>query len=150
MAGLLHDWDKALSPKRLRDRIATYGLDIDGPTQINMPQLLHGPTAAAVLADEFPEFGEEVFQAIERHTVGSIRMSALDMIVFCADKLEPGNDVQVYRDLYDKIGKMSLEDLFCAVEREGFMYLLRSSRPLNIDAVEVWNFYCAERQRDNE
>ena len=122
MAGLLHDWDKALSPKRLRDRIATYGLDIDGPTQINMPQLLHGPTAAAVLADEFPEFGEEVFQAIERHTVGSIRMSALDMIVFCADKLEPGNDVQVYRDLYDKIGKMSLEDLFCAVEREGFMY----------------------------
>ena len=52
--------------------------------------------------------------------------------------------------LYDKIGKMSLEDLFCAVEREGFMYLLRSSRPLNIDAVEVWNFYCAERQRDNE
>lgn len=92
-----------------------------------MPQLLHGPTAAAVLADEFPEFGEEVFQAIERHTVGSIRMSALDMIVFCADKLEPGNDVQVYRDLYDKIGKMSLEDLFCAVEREGFMYLLRSS-----------------------
>ena len=93
MAGLLHDWDKALSPKRLRDRIATYGLDIDGPTQINMPQLLHGPTAAAVLADEFPEFGEEVFQAIERHTVGSIRMSALDMIVFCADKLEPGNDV---------------------------------------------------------
>ena len=47
---LLHDWDKALSPKRLRDRIATYGLDIDGPTQINMPQLLHGPTAAAVLA----------------------------------------------------------------------------------------------------
>ena len=91
-----------------------------------------------------------MFQAIERHTVGSIRMSALDMIVFCADKLEPGNDVQVYRDLYDKIGKMSLEDLFCAVEREGFMYLLRSSRPLNIDAVEVWNFYCAERQRDNE
>lgn len=90
------------------------------------------------------------FQAIERHTVGSIRMSVLDMIVFCADKLEPGNDVQVYRDLYDKIGKMSLEDLFCAVEREGFMYLLRSSRPLNIDAVEVWNFYCAERQRDNE
>lgn len=150
MAGLLHDWDKALSPKRLRDRIATYGLDIDGPTQINMPQLLHGPTAAAVLADEFPEFGEEVFQAIERHTVGSIRMSALDMIVFCADKLEPGNDVQVYRDLYDKIGKMSLEDLFCAVEREGFVYLLRSFRPLNIDAVEVWNFYCAERQRDNE
>lgn len=150
IAGLLHDWDKALSPKRLRDRIARYHLDIDGPTQINMPQLLHGPTAAAVLADEFPEFGEEVFQAIERHTVGGLRMTPLDMIVFCADKLEPGNDVQVYRDLYDQIGQIDLRDLFLAVQREGLIYLLRSNRPLNVDAVEVWNFYCAERQRDGE
>lgn len=150
MAGLLHDWDKALSPKRLRDRIAHYGLDIDGATQINMPQLLHGPTAAAVLADEFPEFGDEIFQAIERHTVGGIRMTPLDMIVFCADKIEPGNDVQVYRDLYDQIATMDLEDLFLAVQREGLVYLLRSNRPLNLDAVEVWNFYCAEKQRDGE
>ena len=150
MAGLLHDWDKALSPKRLRDRIAYYRIDIDGPTQINMPQLLHGPTAAAVLADEFPEFGSEVFQAIARHTVGGIRMSPLDMIVFCADKIEPGNDVQVYRDLYDQIGKIDLKDLFLAVQREGLIYLLRSTRPLDVDAVEVWNFYCAERQRDSE
>lgn len=150
MAGLLHDWDKALSPKRLRDRIAHYGLDIDGATQINMPQLLHGSTAAAVLADEFPEFGDEIFQAIERHTVGGIRMTPLDMIVFCADKIEPGNDVQVYRDLYDQIATMDLEDLFLAVQREGLVYLLRSNRPLNLDAVEVWNFYCAEKQRDGE
>lgn len=150
MAGLLHDWDKALSPKRLRDRIATYQLAIDGPTQINMPQLLHGPTAAAVLADEFPEFGDEVFQAIARHTVGGIRMTPLDMIVFCADKIEPGNDVPVYRDLYDRIGMIDLKDLFMAVQREGLMYLLRSNRPLNVDAVEVWNFYCAEKQRDDE
>jgi predicted HD superfamily hydrolase involved in NAD metabolism len=150
IAGLLHDWDKALSPKRLRDRIAHYQLDIDGPMQINMPQLLHGPTAAAVLADEFPEFGEEVFQAIERHTVGGLGMTPLDMIVFCADKLEPGNDVQVYRDLYNQIGKIDLVDLFLAVQREGLVYLLRSNRPLNVDAVEVWNFYCAERQRDSE
>lgn len=149
-AGLLHDWDKALSPKRLRDRVACYQLDIDGPTQINMPQLLHGPTAAAVLADEFPEFGEEVFQAIERHTVGGLRMTPLDMIVFCADKIEPGNDVQVYRDLHDQIGKIDLKDLFLAVQREGFIYLLHSTRPLNVDAVEVWNFYCAEKQRDSE
>lgn len=150
MAGLLHDWDKALSPKRLRDRIAHYQLAIDGPTQINMPQLLHGPTAAAVLADEFPEFDEEIFQAIARHTVGGIHMTPLDMIVFCADKIEPGNDVPVYRDLYDRIGKIDLLDLFLAVQREGLVYLLRSSRPLHIDAVEVWNFYCAEKQRDSE
>ncbi|WP_251198158.1 bis(5'-nucleosyl)-tetraphosphatase (symmetrical) YqeK [Anaerotardibacter muris] len=150
MAGLLHDWDKALSPKRLRDRIAHYGLDIDGPTQINMPQLLHGPTAAVVLADEFPEFPAELFQAIERHTVGGIHMTPLDMIVFCADKLEPSHDVPVYRELYDQIGVMDLEDIFMAVQREGLTYLLRMGRPLDVHAVEVWNYYCAQQQRDGD
>ena len=150
MAGLLHDWDKALSPKRLRDRIAHYGLDIDGPTQINMPQLLHGPTAAAVLADEFPEFPAELYQAIERHTVGGVHMTPLDMIVFCSDKLEPTHDVPVYRELYDQIGVMDLEDIFMAVQREGLTYLLRSNRPLDVHAVEVWNYYCAQQQRDGD
>jgi predicted HD superfamily hydrolase involved in NAD metabolism len=150
MAGLLHDWDKALSPKRLRDRVAHYGLDIDGSTQINMPQLLHGPTAAAVLADEFPEFGAEVFQAIERHTVGGLPMTPLDMIVFSADKIEPSHDVKAYRDLYDQIGQISLKELFLSVQREGLEYLLRSNRPLDINAVEVWNFYSAEQQRDRD
>lgn len=150
MAGLLHDWDKALSPKRLRDRIAHYGLEIDGPTQINMPQLLHGPTAAAVLADEFPEFPAELYQAIERHTVGGMHMTPLDMIVFCADKLEPSHDVPVYRELYDQIGVIDLEDIFMAVQREGLSYLLRSNRPLDVHAVEVWNYYCAQQQRDGD
>lgn len=150
MAGLLHDWDKALSPKRLRDRIARYRLDIDGPTQINMPQLLHGPTAAAVLADEFPEFPEELYQAIARHTVGGVHMTPLDMIVFCADKLEPSHDVPIYRELYDQIGTMDLEDIFMAVQRESLSYLLRVDRPLDLRAVEVWNYYCAQQQREGD
>lgn len=150
MAGLLHDWDKALHPNRLADRVNKYQLSFSEEIVTTMPWLLHGPTAAAVLADEFPCFGEEVFQAIERHTVGAPGMTQLDMIVFVADKIEPLHEVSEYERLYKNIGKISLDDLFFAVLKEGLAYLVRSQRPICHDSVEVWNWYCAERSKKNK
>lgn len=150
MAGLLHDWDKALKPDKLARRVEYYQLSVDRTWVDTMPWLLHGPTAAAVLADEFPCFGTEVFQAIERHTVGAPAMSPLDMIVFVADKIEPLHEVPEYERLYAQIGKVSLEDLFFAVLKEGLSYILRSNRPLCHDSVIVWNWYCAARSEKNK
>lgn len=150
MAGLLHDWDKALKPDKLAARVEHYQLDIDRSWVDTMPWLLHGPTAAAVLADEFPCFGAEVFQAIERHTVGAPRMSTLDMIVFVADKVEPLHEVPEYERLYNQIGKVSLDDLFFAVLKEGLSYVLRSDRPLCHDSIVVWNWYCAARSENDK
>lgn len=139
MTGLLHDWDKALSDEELRDRVDTYGLEIDPDIVNNMPWLLHGPTAAAVLADEHPEFEHGLYQAIARHTIGAPNMSKLDMIIYVADKIEPGHYVPVYRELYNRIGKMDLFDLYFAVQQENLSFLIDSGRPLNVDAVMVWN-----------
>ena len=99
MAGLLHDWDKALLPAQLQQRISDFDLKVSPDVINGMPWVLHGPTAAAVLRRDFPCFGEEVFQAIERHTVGAPDMAPLDMIVFVADKIEPTHDVAEYLSL---------------------------------------------------
>ena len=98
MAGLLHDWDKALLPAQLQQRISDFDLKVS-PDAINgMPWVLHGPTAAAVLRRDFPCFGEEVFQAIERHTVGAPDMAPLDMIrVFVAAQNRATHDVAEYK-----------------------------------------------------
>lgn len=150
MAGLLHDWDKALSPKRLRDRVETYQLSLDQEIVDSMPWLLHGPTAAAVLADQFPWLDTSIIQAIERHTVGAPNMSELDMIVFAADKLEPTNDVEVYKRLAKQIGKISLQDLFFEVYKAGIEYLVRAGRPLNRDSIVVWNWYISAQSKTKE
>ena len=150
MAGLLHDWDKALLPERLADRVHDFGLSIDSEVVSEMPWVLHGPTAAAVLADEFPFLGDEVFHAIERHTVGAPAMGGLDMVVFVADKIEPTHDVEAYKRLYKQIGEMSLEDLFFAVLKEGMSYLVRVNRPINHDSVAVWNWYSEARRRPKD
>lgn len=148
MAGLLHDWDKALKPEALAKRVQHYNLPIAEETVQNMPWLLHGPTAAAVLADEFPLFGTEVFQAIDRHTVGAANMDPLDMIVFVADKIEPTHDVLVYKQLYKQIGEIPLEDMFFAVLKEGMSYLVRADRPVAAESVAVWNWYTEARSKN--
>ena len=141
MAGLLHDWDKALLPAQLQQRISDFDLKVSPDVINGMPWVLHGPTAAAVLRRDFPCFGEEVFQAIERHTVGAPDMAPLDMIVFAADKIEPTHDVAEYKRLYKQIGTMSLEELFYAVLKEGMSYLVRAGKPISYDSVTVWNCY---------
>ena len=141
MAGLLHDWDKALGHEHLVRRVTDYGLDLDASVVAGMPWVLHGPTGAAVLKAQYPILRTPVFSAIERHTIGAPNMSKLDMIVMCADKLEPGHKVDVYRALYDQIGVLPLEDLFFQVLKEGLVYILDSGRPLGRDSIEVWNWY---------
>lgn len=148
MAGLLHDWDKALLPEKLQQRISDFDLAIDEETVRNMPWVLHGPTAAAVLRRDFPCFGEEVFQAIERHTVGAPNMAPLDMIVFVADKIEPTHDVAEYKRLYKQMGSLSLEEMFYAVLKEGMGYLVRAGMPISYDSVTVWNWYNGAGSRE--
>ena len=141
LAGLLHDWDKALLPAQSQQRISDFDLKVSPEVINGMPWVLHGPTAAAVLRRDFPCFGEEVFQAIERHTVGAPDMAPLDMIVFVADKIEPTHDVAEYKRLYKQIGTMSLEEVFYAVLKEGMSYLVRAGKPISYDSVTVWNCY---------
>jgi predicted HD superfamily hydrolase involved in NAD metabolism len=148
MAGLLHDWDKALLPKESSQRVADFNLPIAQEAVSQMPWVLHGPTAAAVLRQQFPFFGEEVFQAIDRHTVGAPEMAPLDMIVFVADKIEPTHDVDEYKRLYKQIGVMGLEDMFYAVLKEGVAHLVRSGKPISYDTVSVWNWYCTAGSKE--
>ena len=147
MAGLLHDWDKALKPDRLADRVAHYNIDVDEELVKTMPWVLHGMTAAAVLAEEAPQFGEEVYSAIARHTVGAPDMKPMDMIVFVADKVEPTHDVSVYKQLYKQIGDITLEDLFFEVLKESMAYLVSSDKPISRESVEVWNWYSRVRKQ---
>lgn len=149
MAGLLHDWDKALKPARLADRVAHYGIAVNEDVVAKMPWVLHGMTAAAVLAEEAPQFGEEIYQAIARHTVGAPDMTPLDMIVFVADKVEPTHEVNSYKQIYKQIGQASLEELFFAVLKESMAYLVRSEKPICQESVEVWNWYSQARKEKN-
>ena len=83
--GLLHDWDKAYDDEGIRARAVELGVAEQLASQTHTPHRLHGPTAAAALAREFPELPSSLLQAIRLHTTGAVGMSPLDLIVYVAD-----------------------------------------------------------------
>lgn len=149
LAGLLHDWDKGYDDEGIRARVAELGLEVDPFLLERMPQLLHGPTAAAALAQRFPQLPVDVVSAIERHTAGATDMSDLDMIVYVADVIEPNRDFPGVDELRKLPEKESLEDLFIDVSAHVLMNLVERRRFVHPHTLEVWNHYIARKKGAN-
>lgn len=139
LAGLLHDWDKAYDDEGIRARVRELGLEIDPFVAEHMPRVLHSFTAPVALARAFPEFPADVLQAIERHTVGSIGMSPLDMVLYIADAIEPTRDYDHVDELRALVHGSSLEDAYFAVYRYWVLRMLERGQTLHPRTVEIWN-----------
>lgn len=143
IAGLLHDWDKDYDNAGIRARVSELDLAIDAYVFDEMPQLLHGPTAARALAREFPELPADVIQAIERHTAGAVGMSDLDMVVYIADALEPGRDYYGLGVVRDLAGVVSLEELYLTTFRHVLLNLVERRKRIHPQTIDIWNYYIA-------
>lgn len=147
LAGLLHDWDKNYDNEGIRQRAKELGLSIDPSVLNEMPQLLHGPTAAAALARDYPQIPPDVIEAIARHTTGAVNMTDLDMIVYIADGLEPGRTYPGVPALRDLMGEASLEELYVEVFRHVLLHLIGRHKRVHPRSIEVWNFYIARARK---
>jgi dihydroorotate dehydrogenase electron transfer subunit len=85
-AALAHDLAVAVPD---RDRLAVakqMGVEVDSVEE-RKPMLLHGPIAAAVLADKLDVQDQDVLNAVRYHTTLRAGASTLEKIVFLADKI---------------------------------------------------------------
>ncbi len=138
LAGLLHDWDREVPHDQLIASAEREGL-LDHRADRMAPRLLHARTAAASLASELPGLSADVLSAVERHTLGAIDMSPLDMVVYVADMIEPGRQYKGVDDLREAAGTISLEDLFAEAYRHSLLHVVRARKPIHPLTVEVWN-----------
>lgn len=147
IAGLLHDWDKGYDDEGIRKRVDELGMSVDPILYTKMPRLLHSLTASEALKREFPTLDDDVLQAIARHTSGEVDMTPLDMVIYVADAIEPLRNYQSEENLYEKIGTMSLEDLFLATYKQVFSYLISKERQVHPDTIRIWNSYIERRRK---
>ena len=91
IAGALHDCAKELDIDSQREMAADYCGDL-----FTDKKLLHSPAGAVFARDGFGEKDREILDAICYHTTGRGSMSALEKIVYLADKIEPA---RTYMDL---------------------------------------------------
>lgn len=98
IAGLAHDLCKELPPAEqhalfdawLGSGDETTRLMVRGDGNYFSSQILHGPAAATLLSREYGVRESDILEAVAWHTVGRADMDALAVIVYCADKIDPG------------------------------------------------------------
>lgn len=147
VAGMLHDWSKALSVEAQLNEAKRLGLDF-GVDLLLVKPLLHGSIAARVLPEIFPELSTEVLQAIDRHTLGDAHMSELDVIIFVADGIEPLRKKNAVLDAQRAlVGVSSLEDLYWQSFSDGIAYVIDTRRYLYPGTLAIYNEHILDNQK---
>ena len=150
LAGLLHDWDKGYDDEGIRQRARLFCVQADPQLFDEMPQLLHGPVAAAALACAYPQIPGEILQAIARHTAGAVDMTDLDMVVYVADAIEPNRDYPGVKELREAVGAVPLRELFIRTFAHTLENLLDRRCAVHPQTIGIWNSFASFEQRKAE
>lgn len=140
LAGLLHDAGKKLPVTAMADYARRRRLKVpDGEATAALePMLLHAHISEDVAREEFDVTDAEVLSAIRKHTLGDVRMSALDKVVYVADacsadRSHPGVErtrALAFSDLDAAFASCLADKLIHALSRGAWLH------PLTI---KLWN-----------
>lgn len=121
LAGLAHDMCKDLTDEELLALAQKDGKPLSD-FERSMPDLLHGRAAAVFIQEKFGITDTEIIDAIANHTFGSTESCDFALLLFVADKIEPGRpqSTDEYRaGLFAK----SCHGIVLAVLQENIEYL---------------------------
>lgn len=89
VAGIAHDMCKKCTEEELLSLSKKDGNPIS-ELEASNPDLLHGRAAAVLIQEKFGVTDSEIIDAIANHTFGSVNSSDFALLLFVADKIEPG------------------------------------------------------------
>lgn len=98
VAGLLHDCAKGMDLYSMQAYVREHRMKVD-ESILASGALLHAVVGAHMARYTYGVSQEQVLSAIECHTLGKVPMTRLEMIVYLADKIEPGRED--YPGLYE-------------------------------------------------
>ncbi|HVC09200.1 MAG TPA: nicotinate (nicotinamide) nucleotide adenylyltransferase [Elusimicrobiota bacterium] len=139
LAGLLHDWGRAVPVPRMPDYARTRRLKVPRLKDIarRQPLLLHAYISED-LARRRGLGGPAVRQAVRRHTLGGPGMTSLDRILYVADACSPDRKHAGAADLR----RLALEDLdsaFSGCLRMKIEHALARGAWIHPLTVSLWN-----------
>jgi len=138
IAAILHDCAR-YNDINLIQEAEKLGLPIK-PIEKVQPKLLHPRLGAIIAQRKFGIKNKNILAAIKKHTVGSIKMTPLEKIVYLADHTEPARD---YKGV-TKVRKLSFIDLNAAiVECASSMLqdLIQRKLPISEETLKTRNYY---------
>jgi len=91
--GLIHDCAKDYSIADLKELMNKYNIHLS-QIEKNIPGLWHAYVGAEVARELFKVQDQEMLEAIKFHSTASSNLGLLGKIVYIADKIEPGREMQ--------------------------------------------------------
>ena len=101
--------------------------------------LLHAHVGAVDGGREFCELTADVLQAIDRHTLGASDMTDLDMVVYCADMLEPSRVFAEFDAIRAKVGQVPLREVYVECYANTMQSLFARRGYVVPQGVTIWN-----------
>lgn len=114
LAGYLHDCTKGFGMEENRKYIDKYGIEVTEEELSLGNNLVHSKVGAFFAKEHFGVDDPEIFDAIYYHTVGRPGMTLLEKILYTADYIEPGRNMNSAVPL-KKLRSLAYEDLDRAV-----------------------------------
>jgi predicted HD superfamily hydrolase involved in NAD metabolism len=143
LAGLLHDWAKELSDSELIRYCRRYHLRIPGFSLIahRAPRLLHAYASAHAVSQRYAIRDGGVLRAIRHHTLGSLRMSQLEKIVYVADLASFDRSFPEARAIRS-LARNALGPAFRESLKIKIRHILSRNKFLHPTVVALWNEAC--------
>lgn len=137
VAALAHDLCKELEPD------AQYALARRFPGELpscvfENDRLPHGPAAAVTLAENYGIVDRDILEAVAYHTVGRAGMGELALVVYCADKIEPGRG-RVSERVAEAAAGSGVVGLTQAVVADLIEYYLHAGKRVAPETVFLYN-----------
>lgn len=105
-----------------------------------LPQVLHSYIGADIAEKNFKVKDKEIINSIKNHTVGRIKMSDYEKVIFIADSLSL--DRKFNKSFVSKKVMFSnLDETFKLVLQNKINYVISAFRVLHPDIIKIWNYY---------
>ena len=126
VAGIAHDMCKKCSDEELFALAKKDGKPIS-ELEKSKPALLHGRAAAVLIQEKFGVTDSEIIDAIANHTFGSVDSCDFALLLFVADKIEPGRP-QSTDEYRARLLALSCHGLVLSVLEENIEYLEKKGK----------------------
>ena len=142
ISALLHDCAKNMSLEENIKYIKNNKIKIKYSDFIikYLPQVLHSYIGADIAEKTFKIKDKEIINSIKNHTVGRIKMSDYEKVIFIADSLSLDRK---YKKSFvsKKVMFGNLDKTFKLVLQNRINYVISSFRVLHPDIIKIWNYY---------
>ncbi|MBR4600849.1 MAG: bis(5'-nucleosyl)-tetraphosphatase (symmetrical) YqeK [Treponema sp.] len=148
IAGIAHDMCKDVSDGQLFELAQKDGRGFS-EMEKTLPFLLHGRAAAVRIQEMFGVTDGEIIDAIANHTSGSADSCDFALLLFVADKIEPGRP-QSTDDYRSRLLSLPLKECVLSVIEENIAYLEKKGKtvdPVTLKLREKLLGECARHEK---